>query len=125
MIAVIAWWAAAVLGVVGWLLLDAAYADSGRSGRLAIWLLGFAALAAVLGWGATIGSLLRDRGRIRVGAACLLALPLVGIFFGWLATRSTVIAPTDPLAAWWLLGSFLLLGVGTLLIVLPEHLGIE
>lgn len=126
LIAVVAWWLAAILGVVGWLVMDAALADpsvGGRQAQVGIWMLGFAALAAVAAWGATIGALLRDVGRVRAGAGLLLGLPVAGIIFALIATRSTVIGPTDPLAALWLLVSFLLLGVGTLLIVLPAHLG--
>lgn len=125
LIAVVAWWLAAALGLIGWFRLDAAMSapEPGRAAQLGIWLLGFAALAAVAGWGATIGSILRDTGRVRAGAVCLTLLPVIAVVVGWVGTRSTVLSPTDPLAAIWLLSSFLLLGVGTLLILLPEHLG--
>ena len=85
--------------------------------------MGFAALGSVVGWGASIGSLVRDRGRIRVGAICLLVIPVLGLVMGWLATSSTVINPQDPIVPLWLVLSGLLLLAATLLILLPEHLG--
>lgn len=124
-IALAGWWAAAVLGITGWVLLDAALADPGRSGQVGVWLLGFAALGSVVGWGASIGSVLRDSGRVRAGAICLLVLPFLGLIVGWRAISTTVLSPTDPLAALWLVGSGLLLLLATLLIALPAQLGIH
>lgn len=124
MIALIGWWAAAVLGVTGWQVLNAALADGPKPlQQLGIWLIGFAALGAVVGWGASIGALLHDTGRVRAGAGCLIALPLVAAAMGWVAVSSTIAKPDDPLGAWWLVLSGLLLLIGTLLICLPEHLG--
>lgn len=124
-IGLIGWWAAAILAVAGWQLLDASLATEGRHRlqQLGIWSIGFAALGSVVGWGASIGSVLRDTGRVRAGAICLLALPLLGIFLGRIAFASTILDPRDPLAAAWLVSSGLLLVIATLLIVLPEHLG--
>ena len=91
--------------------------------RAGIWLAGFAALAAITGWVGSIGSVLKDDGRVRAGASCLLAIPIVSLVMGIIAVSSTVERPTDPLPVLWVIISGLLLLVGTLLIVLPEHLG--
>lgn len=124
LIAVAAWWLAVLLAVIAWRLLNASMAaDRPRLGQIGTWLVGFAALASVAGWGASIGSILRDRGRVRAGAICLLLVPVLGLIFSWRSVSSTVFDPADPLIALWLVGTFLLLGVGTLLIVLPAHLG--
>lgn len=125
LIALIGWWAAVVLAVAGWQVLNASLAAGERIGlqQLGIWLIGFAALGSVVGWGASIGSVLRDSGRIRAGAVCLLAMPVLGVLMGWIAATSTVLNPNDPLVALWLIVSGLLLVVATLLILLPEHLG--
>lgn len=124
MIAVVAWWSAALLAIIAWQLLNASMAgDRPRLGQIGIWLVGFAALGSVAGWGASIGALLRDRGRVRVGAGLFLLVPVLGLILGWRSISSTVFDPADPLAAIWLLSSFLLLAVGTLLIALPAHLG--
>lgn len=123
-IALIGWWAAVALAVLGWFLLDASLRTEGvRMQQAGIWLIGFAALGSVVGWGASVGSIIRDSGRVRVGAVCLMLLPVLGLVFGWIAVSSTVLNPTDPVTALWLVLSLLLLGVATLLILLPEHLG--
>ena len=124
-IAVAAWWTAALLAIAGWQVLNASMAEPDLRGleQFGIWLVGFAALASVIGWGACIGSVLRDSGRVRAGALCLLLLPVLGLVAGWAAFSSTVLRPADPLMAAWLVASGLLLVIGTLLIVLPEHLG--
>ena len=125
LLALIGWWSAAVLAAVAWWLLDASLTwDTGRRALQAgIWRVGCAALGSVVGWGAGIGSLVRDRGRIRVGAICLLVIPVLGLVMGWLATSSTVINRQDPIVPLWLVLSGLLLLAATLLILLPEHLG--
>lgn len=124
-IALIGWWSAVVLAVLGWFLLDASLraGDDLRMQQVGIWLIGFAALGSVVGWGASVGSIIRDTGRVRAGAICLMLLPVLGLVFGWIAISSTVLSPTDPVTALWLVLSLLLLGVATLLILLPEHLG--
>lgn len=124
-IALIGWWSAVVLALLGWFLLDASMrTDDGlRMQQVGIWLIGFAALGSVVGWGASVGSIIRDTGRVRAGAICLMLLPVLGLVLGWIATSSTVLTPTDPATALWLVLSVLLLAVATLLIVLPEHLG--
>ena len=121
----IGWWTAVVLGIVAVLLLNSWLADATRiaAQRTGIWLVGFAALAALVGWVGSIGSVLKDAGRVRAGAACLLARPLVSVLVGIFAVSSTVEQPTDPLPVLWTIVCALLLFVGTLLIVLPEHLG--
>lgn len=126
MIAVVGWWLAAVLAVIAWRLLDAALVDEANraQGQVGTWLVGFAALASVTGWGAAIGALLRDRGRVRAGVVLLICVPLISAIFGWVAVSSTVVHPNDPLAAIWLVIIGLLLAIATLLIMLPEHLGI-
>ncbi|WIY83148.1 hypothetical protein [Propionimicrobium sp. PCR01-08-3] len=125
-IAVICWWAAVLLAVGGLALLNSWLADESRvgAGRAGIWLIGFAAAAALTGTIGSIGSVLRDSGRIRIGAIFLLALPVVGIVVALIAVSSTVLNPTDPLMVIWAIVSALLLFFGTLLIVIPEHLGI-
>lgn len=125
LIALAGWWAAALLAIAGWLVLDASVTAPGRHAlqQLGIWLIGFAALGSMIGWGASIGSVVRDSGRVRAGAFCLLALPLLGLVMSWFAFSSTVLDPHDPLAAVWVILSGVLLLVATLLIVLPEHLG--
>ena len=124
-LALIGWWAAAVLAIIAWWLLDASMTGDGghRTQQVGIWLVGFAALGSVIGWGASIGSLVGDRGRIRAGSICLLVIPVLGLLMGWLATSSTVIDPEDPIVPLWLVASGLLLLLATLLILLPEHLG--
>ena len=124
-IAVIGWWSAVVLAIVATVLLNSWLADETRIGaqRAGIWLAGFAALAAITGWVGSIGSVLKDDGRVRAGASCLLAIPIVSLVMGIIAVSSTVERPTDPLPVLWVIISGLLLLVGTLLIVLPEHLG--
>lgn len=124
LLALIGWWSAAVLAAVAWWLLDASLTwDTGRRAQQAgIWLVGFAALGSVVGWGAGIGSLVRDRGRIRVGAICLLVIPVLGLVMGWLDLVDGD-QPQDPIVPLWLVLSGLLLLAATLLILLPEHLG--
>lgn len=126
MIALGAWWVTAALGIAGWLLLDASLSgDQPRLQQVGIWFFGFAALASVIGWGASVGSIVRDTGRVRAGAICLLGLPVLGLVMGWTAISSTIANPDDPLAAWWLILSAILLLLGTLLISLPAHLGTQ
>ncbi|GAA2179422.1 hypothetical protein GCM10009785_06030 [Brooklawnia cerclae] len=125
LIAVIAWWFAAAFAVAAWALLDRAMSsdDASTPAMVGTWLIGLAALASVIGWASSIGSVVRDRGRIRIGALCLLVLPVLGVATALFAVSSTVERSNDPLAALWLLFSGLLLITGTLLIVPPEHLG--
>ena len=127
LLAVIAWWLAIVLAIIAWRSLNAAMGEGGSDslGQSGTWLTGFAALAAVTGWGCAIGSLLRDRGRVRVGALLLMALPLVTAVFGYFAVSSTVVNPDDPLAAVWMVVCGILLVFATLLIMVPSHLGID
>jgi hypothetical protein len=123
-IAVIGWWTAAILAVIAWQLLNNSMADGNSRGQQSgIWLVGFAALGSVVGWGASVGSILRDRGRVRAGSICLLLIPVLGLVASWRAVSSTVCDPADPLMALWLVASALLLCIGTLLVVLPGHLG--
>ena len=70
----IGWWSAVVLAIVATVLLNSWLADETRIGaqRAGIWLAGFAALAAITGWVGSIGSVLKDDGRVRAGASCLL-----------------------------------------------------
>lgn len=123
-IAVIAWWVTVALAFAAWQFLNSSMAAGNhRLEQVGIWLVGFAALGSVVGWGSSIGSILRDHGRVRAGAICLLLVPVLGLIFSWRAVSSTVFDPADPLMALWLVASMLLLGVGTLLIALPGHLG--
>lgn len=125
-IAVIGWWAAVALGIIAVVVLNSSLADETRLGlqSVGIWLAGFTALAALTGWVGSIGSVMKDIGRIRVGALFLLAVPPISLVFGIVAVSSTIVRPTDPLLMLWVIICALLLGAGTLLIVLPEHLGI-
>ena len=117
-IALASWWAAAVLAVAAWWALNS---GDETATRIGVWLVGFAALGSVAGWGSSIGALLHDAGRVRIGVICLLALPVVGIVFGFVATNSTVVGPTDPVMAGWLVVSALLLIGATLFICAPSE----
>ena len=68
---------------------------------------------------------MRDRGRVRVGAALLLLLPVTGVVAIWIGVSSTVVNPIDLLMpAWLVIGGTVLL-IGSLLIVVPARLGLE
>lgn len=126
LVAVGSWWSAAAFAIAAWVLLNRAASGGGRvPAMVGIWLAGFAALASIAGWVASIGSVVRDRGRIRVGAVCLLVLPVLGAGAAWLAVSSTVLNPNDPLGSVWIVLSGILLLTGSLLIVPPEHLGTD
>ena len=118
-----AWWAAVVLGGGGWWLMGYGLTGPDLAVRIGTWGLGLAVLAVLVGWGASIGAVLHDVGRIRIGAWCLLALPLVSALFGWGAISSTMTDPSRPLGGLWLVVSGILLVVATSLIVAPAELG--
>lgn len=121
-IALIAWWLAAGCGALAWIGLNSDHDFGIRAGT---WLLGFAALGAVTGCGAGIGSLLADRGRILAGAVVLMAEPVVAVGFLTVMLTSTVYRRLDPLVAAWGITSALLLVVASLVILAPgEDIGL-
>ncbi len=127
LIAVVAWWVAVLSGALAWQLLNRSLADPPArwQARIGTWLAGFAILGQLIGIGAAIGAVLRDRGRVRVGAALLLLLPVTGVVAIWIGVSSTVVNPIDLLMpAWLVIGGTVLL-IGSLLIVVPARLGLE
>lgn len=124
--AVITQWVALALGLGGYLLLDYAYQKStamSPSNPLAVIMLLCALIAGLLAGIFAIISVIRDRGRIRAGAALIVSIPLAtGIYLVW-ASHSTLTGPDiwTPLT---LIGCVVALIVATLLIALPEHLGV-
>lgn len=124
-IAVVGWWSAIIIAIIGLVLVNMSMADSSRTSlRMAgIWLIGLAVASGLTGWIGSIGSLIKDRGRVRVGAGLLLIIPVVLLGFGLAATSSTVLYQDDPLPSAATVCVGILLFIGTMLIVLPEHLG--
>lgn len=90
-------------------------------GRLLI----FAALIGLAGWVAALVAIFRSRGRVRVGAILLAVIPLWDLAVLTWSLSSTRVPTPDPTNAIITIGTLLLLVVGTLLIVIPEHLGID
>ena len=114
--AVISWWAAVICAFIA-ICLFASTASSAI--RIATWLIGFSALFSLIGWMGSIGSLINDRGRIRLGGGLLMTIPFVGAGFGIAMTRSTTIAVHDPLVSAWAIITGLIVVIATLIVCAP------
>lgn len=124
--AVIAQWLALVLGIGGYLVFDYAYQAStamAPGNPMAVIMLVSAFVAGVLAAVFALVAVLRDHGRIRAGAVLLLLIPLAMVGYLVWATHSTMTG-SDIWAPLTLIGCTLVLIVATILIALPEHLGV-
>lgn len=81
--------------------------------------------AAPCAWISALLAIVKDRGRIRIGAVILAAYPVIDALLWALALRSTQALRYDPTSTLLWLVTGLGLGLGTLLIVLPLELGTE
>lgn len=117
------WWTGSLLILVGIWLIGHGWPGPSWALTTGTWLAGIGLLAVLIGWVASIGAVIHDVGRVRVGAWFLLANPIVSLLFGWRAISSTMIDPSLPLSGLWLVASGILLVVATLLIVAPAELG--
>lgn len=125
--AVIAQWLALVLGISGYLVLDYEYQAStamAPGNPMAVIMLVSAVVAGVLAAVFALVAAVKDRGRIRAGAVLLLFIPLAMVGYLVWATRSTMTG-SDIWAPLTLIGCTLVLIVATILIALPEHLGVD
>lgn len=125
--AVIAQWLALVLGISGYLVLDYEYQAStamAPGNPMAVIMLVSAFVAGVLAAVFALVAAFKDRGRIRAGAVLLLFIPLAMVGYLVWATRSTMTG-SDIWAPLTLIGCTLVLIVATILIALPEHLGVD
>lgn len=125
--AVIAQWLALVLGISGYLVFDYAYqagTATAPGNPLAVIMLLSAVVAGVLAAVFALVAAVKDRGRIRAGAVLIILIPLVVASYLVWAFNSTLTSPDIwmPLA---IISCILALIVATILIVLPEHLGVD
>lgn len=125
--AVIAQWLALVLGISGYLVLDYEYQAStamAPGNPMAVIMLLSAVVAGVLAAVFALVAAVKDRGRIRAGAVLIILIPLVVASYLVWAFNSTLTSPDIwmPLA---IISCILALIVATILIALPEHLGVD